>query len=75
MLGFKKLKVIKDFSTDVITHMISEDEPNMENELFQVGAVLEVDIIEEDEDVYREIQFGDGSVAYHLPKKMFLIIT
>lgn len=74
MLGFHKLKVIKAFSSDVATHMISEDEANHENEDFKVGEVLEVDILDETDDRYTEIQFGDGSMMYQIPKDHFEVL-
>lgn len=71
---FLKLEVLEDFSVDVTTHMISEDEANIENESFKKGDILEVEVLDETDSKYTEIQFGDGSMAYQLPKNLFKAI-
>lgn len=41
------------------------------NEKFKAGQKIDVDIINENSTYYVEIQFGDGSAAYDIPKKLF----
>ena len=73
MKGFKTIQFKKEYSCTVITHMIDEDTPNEEDELFHKGDKHDVDVID-DHGTYVNVQFGDGSMLYGLQKKDFTVV-
>ena len=66
-----KLKTKENLELEIVTHMIDEDTPNTETLVLKKDEVIDVDIISEKEDIYNEVQFGDGSVCFQLYKKYF----
>lgn len=48
-----------------------EDEPVTEDIDFKKGEIVDFDILQEDAEQYKEIQFVDGAMAYGVPKNLF----
>lgn len=42
----------------------------VQKEEFEAGEVIDFDVISETPDMYEEIQFPDGDVAFNIPKKL-----
>jgi hypothetical protein len=59
-----KIQFLEDAELEIITRVI-DDEPQTEREYFKKGDKTDFDICDDLEPPFaREIQFGDGSVAF-----------
>lgn len=54
--------------------MLDEETPEQESETFKEGEIISVEVISETEEEFSEVQFGDGSMSYHLKKQDFEIL-
>ena len=67
-----KIKFNQQIELKVITGITQWDEPIIETEKFDLGDITEVELIEtNDEFKTATIQFGEGSVAYGVPRGCF----
>jgi len=69
-----KIKWLKDIELEVITSLDEEtDSINTEKEFVRAGEIDEVDIVKMNNNS-ADIQFGNGSVAFGVPKDSFSIM-
>lgn len=80
-----KIKFKELVQLNIVTHLNDNEEPNDELETFQVGEVIEVDLIDyaervsttgklvEDKDLWN-VQFGNGSMAFGVSTKWFDVV-
>lgn len=70
-----KIKWLQDVELEVVTRGENEgDDIETENEVFNKGEVVEVEVFEVDElGQTLDIQFGDGSCVYSLAPSLFFL--
>ena len=69
------IRFIADFCVFVIEHFDTATETACGvDEAFKAGAIVQADIVRE-ENGFCEIQYGDGSVSFDVPRNAFEILA